>query len=128
MKRFACFFGLLLLLAGTLCCGAAAVDMGDPSAPPDSAPLSGESGTPLPSDTGTTGGTGDLRDGTLGDVRDGDGVVDVPSEEGTDTAMTSSEMTERDGWGVFGVILAIVIAASVLVLVIALLPRKRGDM
>ncbi len=143
MKKYTVILGLTLFLAAVLSCTAAAAGPGGPSDAADQAPFSAESGMALPGDTGTIGrdtgtiggDTGDVRGGTaddprgtLGDARDGDGMVDEPAGEGTDTAMTSSGEAERGGWNVFGIILAVVIAASVLVLVIALLPRKRGDM
>ncbi|MGM9652865.1 MAG: hypothetical protein ACI3XP_04430 [Eubacteriales bacterium] len=73
--------------------------------------------------TGTNNGTG--TDNGIGTnngtgTNNGDGTND-----GTDTAQTSSGDT--GGMSVFGIILTIIIVASIIALLVALIPRRRND-
>lgn len=82
----------------------------------------------LPDVAGTTDEM--YADSSLGDT-DGDGVIGTTATESrtdaeaTDTAQSSSGEAEDSGMSAFGVILTVVIIGAVVVLIFALIPKKR---
>lgn len=141
-KYAACALAALLL---AIPCAALAAGVTDPGMPGAASSVMDTTGG-LPG-TGTAGGTTDGGAGTAGkypgrtDTGDGgnlgdtsaaggsagDGAIDR-AREGVESAMTSSGMEEDTGWGWFGVILTVVILVAAVVLVVALVPRRKNMM
>ena len=116
--------------------------MNDPGASDPTTP-SGENGSGMTGDMGNSGGmngSGDMfdtTDGNLGDTsgptESGDGVIDgtadsdlSPMSDMEDTAGNTAGTTEDTGSSVLGIIITFLLIGAVVVLIFALIPKKKS--